>query len=126
LPNIVHKNKPLEAIQARARKERTSVSWLLDNFDLPTAGSLASRQSAALVFINSDSGENLFPVDGNEGDRSVICHDFAPLITQQICRKNLTAWHGGDDLVLAVAAQNNNTIVIVHSVGPLILEPWIV
>jgi beta-glucosidase len=27
--------------------------------------------------------------------------------------------------VLAVAAQNNNTIVAVHSVGPLILEPWI-
>ena len=24
-----------------------------------------------------------------------------------------------------VAAQNNNTIVIVNSVGPLILEPWI-
>lgn len=37
----------------------------------------------------------------------------------------MTAWHGGDDLVLAVAAQNNNTIVVVHSVGPLILEPWI-
>jgi len=37
----------------------------------------------------------------------------------------LTAWHGGDDLVLAVAAQNNNTIVVVHSVGPLIVEPWI-
>ena len=39
--------------------------------------------------------------------------------------KNLTAWHGGDALVLAVAAQNNNTIVIVNSVGPLIIEPWI-
>ena len=39
--------------------------------------------------------------------------------------KNLTAWHGGDDLVLAVAAQNNNTIVIVNSVGPLIIERWI-
>jgi hypothetical protein len=37
----------------------------------------------------------------------------------------LTAWHGGDQLVLTVAAQNNNTIVVVHSVGPLILEPWI-
>lgn len=37
----------------------------------------------------------------------------------------MTAWHGGDDLILAVAAQNNNTIVVVHSVGPLILEPWI-
>lgn len=39
--------------------------------------------------------------------------------------KNLTAWHGGDNLVLAVAANNNNTIVVVNSVGPLILEPWI-
>lgn len=38
---------------------------------------------------------------------------------------NLTAWNGGDQLVLTVAAQNNNTIVVVHSVGPLILEPWI-
>ena len=27
--------------------------------------------------------------------------------------------------MLAVAAQNNNTIVIVHSVGPLAMEPWI-
>jgi len=27
--------------------------------------------------------------------------------------------------VLAVAAQNPNTIVVVHSVGPMILEPWI-
>ena len=41
------------------------------------------------------------------------------------CRNNLTAWHGGDALVLAVAQQNNNTIVVVNSVGPLILEPWI-
>ena len=41
------------------------------------------------------------------------------------CRNNLTAWHGGDALVLAVAEQNNNTIVVVNSVGPLILEPWI-
>ena len=40
-------------------------------------------------------------------------------------RKNLTAWANGDDLVLAVAAQNNNTIVVGHSVGPLIVEPWI-
>lgn len=61
-----------------------------------------------MVFINADSGEDYITVDNNEGDR-----------------KNLTAWHGGDNLVLAVAAQNNNTIVVVHSVGPLILEPWI-
>jgi hypothetical protein len=65
-------HQPLEAIQARARKHRTSVSWLLDNFDLPTAGNIAIRKSAALVFINSDSGEGYVTVGGNEGDRSVI------------------------------------------------------
>jgi len=37
----------------------------------------------------------------------------------------LTAWNNGDALVQAVAANNSNTIVVVNSVGPLILEPWI-
>jgi beta-glucosidase len=40
-------------------------------------------------------------------------------------RKNLTAWFNGDALVQAVASQNKNTIVVVNSVGPLILEAWI-
>ncbi|KAF7305507.1 Glycoside hydrolase family 3 protein [Mycena chlorophos] len=100
--------QPLEAIQQRARKDRTSVSWILDDFNTDRAGNMAIGRSAALVFISSDSGEDYITVDGNEGDRN-----------------NLTAWHNGDNLVLAVAAQNNNTIVIAHSVGPLILEPWI-
>lgn len=39
------------------------------------------------------------------------------------CSKNLTAWNNGDDLVSAIAAHHNNTIVIVHSTGP-ILMPW--
>jgi len=62
----------LEAIQARARKDRTSVSWMLDDFDLPLAGNIAIRKSAALVFINSDSGEGFINVDGNDGDRLVL------------------------------------------------------
>ena len=37
----------------------------------------------------------------------------------------MTAWLNGDALVQAVASQNNNTIVAINSVGPLILEPWI-
>jgi len=45
--------------------------------------------------------------------------------TRRIYRKNLTAWLNGDALVRAVASQNNNTIVVINSVGPLILEPWI-
>lgn len=45
--------------------------------------------------------------------------------THHMFRKNLTAWLNGDALVRAVASQNNNTIVVINSVGPLILEPWI-
>ena len=63
-------NQPLEAIQQRARKFKTSVSWLLDDFDLPRAGNVAKKKSAALVFLKADSGEDLFQqVDGNAGDR---------------------------------------------------------
>ncbi|KAF8153932.1 glycoside hydrolase family 3 protein [Crassisporium funariophilum] len=106
--NFTYLVTPLDAIQRNARQFRTSVSWLLDDFNLPRAGNMARKRTAALVFLSADSGEDYITVDGNEGDR-----------------KNLTAWHGGDNLVLAVAAQNNNTIVIVNSVGPLIVEPWI-
>jgi len=40
-------------------------------------------------------------------------------------RNNLSAWLGGDQLVQAVATQNNNTMVVINAVGPIILEPWI-
>ncbi|XP_006455624.1 hypothetical protein AGABI2DRAFT_195052 [Agaricus bisporus var. bisporus H97] len=106
--NMTYLVTPLDAIQRRARKDHTSVFWFLDDFDLPAAGNVARKKSAAIVFIASDSGEEYITVDGNQGDRN-----------------NLTAWHGGDALVEAVAAQNENTIVVIHSVGPLILEPWI-
>ncbi|TDL14863.1 glycoside hydrolase family 3 protein [Rickenella mellea] len=106
--NFTYLVSPLEAIQARARKDHTTVNWILEDFNLQTAGNLAIQAEVAMVFINSDSGEGYIAVDNNLGDR-----------------KNLTAWHGGDDLVLAVAAQNNNTVVVVHSVGPMIMEPWI-
>ncbi|KAH9003047.1 glycoside hydrolase family 3 protein [Lactarius hatsudake] len=98
---------PYEAIQARARVDQTTLSWFFDDFDLVGAGSAAIDKDAAIVFLQSDSGESN-TVDGNTGDRH-----------------NLTAWHNGDALVLAVAAQNKNTMVVVHSVGPLIIEPWI-
>lgn len=99
---------PLEALQARARRERAVITWFTDDYDLAGAAVAAVGRAVALVFVNADSGEGYITVDGNEGDR-----------------RNLTAWHNGDALVLAVAAQNENTVVVVHSVGPLIVEPWI-
>ncbi|EIW75053.1 hypothetical protein CONPUDRAFT_140249 [Coniophora puteana RWD-64-598 SS2] len=106
--NFTYLISPYEAIQARARLDQTSVYFDFDDWDLWQAGNRATDVSAAIVFINSDSGEGYITVDNNAGDR-----------------QNLTAWNNGDNLVLAVAAQNNNTIVVTNSVGPLILEPWI-
>lgn len=40
-------------------------------------------------------------------------------------RNELTAWHGGDALVQAVAAVNPNTVVVAHSTGPILVEAWI-
>ena len=99
---------PLEAIQERARQDKSSVSWFLNNWDLPGAAATALDQDVALVFVNADSGEDYLTVDGNEGDR-----------------KNLTLWGNADALINAVALANPNTVIVVHSVGPAIIEPWI-
>lgn len=65
---------------------------------------LAGQASVAMVFVNSDSGEGYINVDGNEGDRN-----------------NLTLWQNGDTLITNVSALCNNTIVVIHSTGPVLL-----
>ncbi|WWD17832.1 hypothetical protein CI109_102275 [Kwoniella shandongensis] len=99
---------PLEAISLQARHDRTILNWWFQDFDTEGAATWATGAEVAMVGINADSGEAYITVDGNEGDRN-----------------NLTAWHNGDGLVQAVAAVNNNTIVIIHSTGPILMEAWI-
>jgi hypothetical protein len=85
------------------------------------------NQDAAIVFLQADSGEWGGVFDGNDGDRYVFSSSLSvrSLDAATHHRNNLTAWSNGDALVQAVAANNSNTIVVVNSVGPLILEPWI-
>ncbi|KAB5591869.1 hypothetical protein CTheo_4698 [Ceratobasidium theobromae] len=99
---------PAEAIQARATQDHTSISWHFLDWDTNGAKTRATNKDVAIVCINSDSGEGYLTVDGNQGDRN-----------------NLTAWNNGDNLVQQVASVNPNTIVVVHSVGPIIMESWI-
>lgn len=70
----------------------------------------ANPEDIALVFINSDSGENYITVEGNPGDRTLA---------------GLNAWHKGDDLVKAAADEFSQVVVIIHSVGPILMEEWI-
>ncbi|KAJ4306400.1 hypothetical protein N0V88_001200 [Collariella sp. IMI 366227] len=69
-----------------------------------------SPDDIAIVFISSDSGENSFIVENNHGDRDT---------------SKLAAWYGGDELVRKAASKFSNVIVVVHTVGPLLLESWI-
>lgn len=70
----------------------------------------ANDEDIAIVFINSDSGENYITVDGNPGDRKT---------------SGLYAWHNGDELVKAAAEKFSQVVVVIHTVGPIILEEWI-
>lgn len=83
-----------------------SYQSVLDNNATSQIESVASQATVAIVFANSDSGEGYIEVDGNLGDRN-----------------NLTLWQGGDLLIEQVASMCNNTIVVVHSTGP-VLMPW--
>jgi Glycosyl hydrolase family 3 C-terminal domain/Fibronectin type III-like domain len=68
---------------------------------------LAPLVDLALVFVNADAGEGYISVDGNAGDRN-----------------NLTLWKQGDDLIKNVSALCNNTIVVMHTVGPVLVSDW--
>ncbi|KAF2469918.1 glycoside hydrolase family 3 protein [Lindgomyces ingoldianus] len=99
-------SSPADAISARAKKDGASVT--LSASDTASQGaSAAQKADVAIVFITADSGEEYLTVEGHNGDRT-----------------NLNAWHNGEDLVKAVANVNKNTIVVIHSVGPILMEAF--
>jgi hypothetical protein len=96
-----------DPISAIKRRVPNVTYYATDNFpSVPTP----AADDIAIVFISADSGENSFTVENNHGDRDA---------------SKLAAWHNGDKLVQQAAAKYANVVVIVHTVGPLILEPWI-
>ncbi|KAK8161524.1 putative beta-glucosidase 1 precursor [Phyllosticta citrichinensis] len=99
-----HMDDPISAI-----KERSShvTSYLRDIFPLTA---VVEKGDVALVFISADSGENYITEEGNAGDRNVA---------------GLHAWHDGDALVKAAANKYEKVVVIVHTVGPILVEEWI-
>ncbi|KAA1473309.1 hypothetical protein DENSPDRAFT_866018 [Dentipellis sp. KUC8613] len=86
----------------------TVVEGVLSDFNYGQIQSVASHADTCLAFVNADSGEGYITVDGNAGDR-----------------KNLTLWHGGEALINATASACANTVVVMHAVGPVLVEAWI-
>ncbi|KAI3319521.1 glycoside hydrolase family 3 protein [Xylariaceae sp. AK1471] len=102
--NYPYFSAPADAIKTRAQTDGTQVTVSASD-STGSVSSAVNGADAAIVFITADSGEGYITVEGNVGDRN-----------------NLDPWHNGNDLVKAVAAINKNVIVVVHSVGPIILE----
>jgi hypothetical protein len=97
-------DSPIDAIKSRASNVTYYATDAFPSVPTPAA------DDVAIVFISSDSGENSFTVENNHGDRDA---------------DKLAAWHGGDKLVQQAAAKYSNVVVVVHTVGPLLLESWI-
>ncbi|KAI8630181.1 glycoside hydrolase family 3 protein [Xylariaceae sp. FL1651] len=96
-----------DPISSLRRKAANVTYYATDSF--PTVAA-SKAGDVAIVFINSDSGENSYTVENNHGDRDA---------------SGLSAWHNGDTLVQKAAAAYSNVVVVVHTVGPIIMEPWI-
>lgn len=95
---------PYDALKNRTSADGTTLSLSSSDSTASVASAVAGAD-VAIVVVTSDSGEEYLTVEGNVGDRN-----------------NLDPWHSGNALVKAVAGANKNTIVVVQSVGPVILE----
>ncbi|KAJ7114672.1 glycoside hydrolase family 3 protein [Mycena crocata] len=94
---------PITALNASFAGTSAVVTTSLSN-DLTAGPKAATGKDVAIVLVNAMSGELGFyqSVNGNEGDRN-----------------DLELWFSGSTLVQNVAAVCKNTIVVVHSVGPV-------
>lgn len=99
---------PDTALQAQAIEDGTRYESVLTNYAWDQTRLLVTQPNVtAIVFANAAGGEGFINVDGNQGDRN-----------------NLTLWKNGDDLIKNVSAVNPNTVVVIHSIGPVLLTDW--
>ncbi|CEI38610.1 putative beta-glucosidase A [Fusarium venenatum] len=99
---------PDQGISLQAIQDGSRYESILNNNQWPQTQALISQPNVtAIVFANANAGEGYIEVDGNYGDR-----------------KNLTLWNQGDELIKNVSAICPNTIVVLHTVGPVLLTEW--
>ena len=104
---------PLKALQSTFDNESVTLTSFLGNtFPQTTTSSILGDQDLCLAFVNSDAGEGFLSWSDVRGDRN-----------------HLYPQKDGDELVKNVAKGCGNgkgaTIVIVHAVGPVVVERWI-
>ena len=102
---------PETAIQNEIVGHYGAFEAVTNNSAIPQISTLASRASmvggVCIAFANADSGETFIEVDNNFGDRN-----------------NMTFWQGATDMLANVTQVCNNTILVIHSTGPLEIGPY--
>ncbi|ORY55631.1 glycoside hydrolase superfamily [Pseudomassariella vexata] len=104
---------PIEVLDDGWDKEKVELnSWLTNSPPFEKQPEILENQDICIVFANADSGEGFLSWGSVGGDRP-----------------DLLLQKGGDDLIVAVAkgcgGGKGDTIVVVHAVGPVIMESWI-
>ncbi|KAI9697375.1 MAG: hypothetical protein M1836_004653 [Candelina mexicana] len=104
---------PLESLKAAFNPETVNLNpFPVNDPPFKKTPKILDDQDLCLVFINSDGGEGFLAWEGIRGDRN-----------------DLYSQKGGDKLVHKVAKGcgkgKGKTIVVVHAVGPVVLENWI-
>ncbi|EAW08763.1 beta-glucosidase [Aspergillus clavatus NRRL 1] len=99
---------PLEALET-AWKTEVEMTAFLRNAVMPAD---VADKDLCLVFANADSGEGFISAGGIHGDRN-----------------DLFLQKGGDTLIRTVASHcgegQGKTVVVIHAVGPVVMESWI-
>jgi beta-glucosidase-like glycosyl hydrolase len=102
---------PFSAIKGRFNKDKVTVTSHLADDVTEELQTQLKEQDLCLVFANSDAGEGFISWNGIRGDRN-----------------DLNLQKGGDKLIKAVAQNcgggQGDTVVVIHAVGPVIVEAW--
>ncbi|APA08328.1 hypothetical protein SS1G_13255 [Sclerotinia sclerotiorum 1980 UF-70] len=107
--NFPYLISPVTALKAKAAEGygQTTVRNVSNNYNFAAVAEAVKGASVAIVFANANGGEAFITVDGNHGDRN-----------------NLTLWGNGDALIDYVASIHENTVVVLHTIGPVIVEAY--
>ena len=103
-----HLVDPFSAIKEAFNRDKVTVTGRLADEVTEELRADLKDKDLCLVFANSDAGEGFLSWKGVRGDRN-----------------DLKLQKGGDELIKAVAEScGGDTIVVIHAVGPVIVEAW--
>lgn len=111
---------PYEAINERARKDKTSVFWDFDTYGANSTVNAAS--DACLVFLNAIAAEGKYCFTKLPLCKRALLTSYSRSVG--IDRPNLRD-EFSDTLVRNVASRCSNTIVTIHNAGIRLVDAWV-